>query len=193
MVTSLLGTLAAAIVFIVMSSHMASANHAAAQQALYAADAAIEETVTELRTVDWRTAPGTFVSTRLADGAPAPRAPDGTTIDAASLTRSLQAASDARYGAATDRPVWRLAGRAPFSDLLPGLIVPPAYLLVWVADDAEERDGDPARDTNGVVLIRAQAFGAAAAHRSIEAGLELEAAAAPPRREVRILFWREIR
>lgn len=193
MVTSLIAALAAAVVFIAMSGSLASANHAAGQQALYAADAAVEEILSELRAADWAAAPGAFASTRLADASPAPRAPDGTPVDLSRLTGALQAESDARYGLGPDHPVWRLAGRGAFRDLLPGLIVPPAYLVVWVADDGAERDGDPGHDSNRLVVVRADAFGSAAAHRSIEAALMLELSASPLRHEVRIASWREVR
>ena len=50
MVTTLLATLSGALVLVVMSESMASANHGAAQQALYAAEAALEDTLSELQT-----------------------------------------------------------------------------------------------------------------------------------------------
>ncbi len=202
-VTTLVATLAAAIVLVVMSNGLASANYGAAQQALYAADAALEETIAELRAADWGGLPGGAASLRLHDGTASPRAPDGSAIAVARLQAALQADSDARYGASPNRPVWHLYGRAPYADLLPGLIVPPAYLVVWIADDGDERDGDPERDSNRIVLVRAEAFGSTGAHRTVEAVLALQTApgtvvdpAAPPppeRREVRILSWREVR
>ncbi len=202
-VTALLGTLVAALVLVVMSESLTSANHAAAQQALYAADAALEATISELQAADWPSLPGGFVSGRLRDGSADPRSPDGTRLDLARLMTLRQAESDARFGALPDRPVWRLAGRAPLRDLLPGLVVPTAYLLIWVADDPDERDADPQRDSNLIVLIRAEAFGPSGAHRSLEATLSLQVATppvedpdAPPppeRRHVRMLAWREAR
>lgn len=202
-VTALLGTLVAALVLVVMSESLTSANHAAAQEALYAADAALEAIISELRAADWTFLPGGFVSGRLRDGSADPQSPDGTRLDLARLTTRHQAESDARFGALPDRPVWRLAGRAQFLDLLPGLTVPAAYLIVWVADDPDERDRDTRRDSNRIVLIRAEAFGISGAHRSVEATLSLQVAArpaegpdAPPppeRREVRVLAWREVR
>ena len=35
----------------------------------------------------------------------------------------------------------------------------PAFLAVWVADDAVDGDGDPSADKNGVILVRGAAFG----------------------------------
>lgn len=203
MVTTLLTTLSAAAVLVVMTESMASANHAAAQQALYAADAALEQTLSEVQAADWRSLPGVAVSARLWDGALTPRAPDGAVLDLAQLATARQAESDVAFGISPDRPVWRLFGHAPLSDLAPpGAVVPPAYLLVWMADDGDERDGEPGRDSNNVLMVRVEAFGASHSHRSIEATLALQTAPAaeagggpPPedRREVRVLSWKEVR
>jgi hypothetical protein len=205
MVTTLLATLSAAAVLVVMTESIASANHGAAQQALYAADAALEETLSELQAADWRSLPGAAVSARLRDGAMAPRAPDNAVLDLAALTTARQAESDAAFGVSPDHPVWHLFGHAPLSDLTPaGAVVPPAYLLVWMADDGDERDGEAERDSNDVLMVRVEAFGASHAHRSIEATLALQTGSAaepaegggfPPgtRREVRVLSWTEVR
>ena len=117
-----------------------------------------------------------------------------------------QAESDAAFGISPDHPVWRLFGHAPLSDLTPaGAVVPSAYLLVWMADDGDERDGEAERDSNDVLMVRVEAFGASHAHRSIEATLALQTGPAaepgegggglPPgtRREVRVLSWKEVR
>ena len=202
MVTTLVGSLAAAVVFVVMTDSLASANHGAARHALYAADAALEATLGELRLADWRVLPGGAVSARLWDDAQAPRAPDGTTLDLARLSLERQAESDEIFTASPNRPVWHLFGHAPFQDLVPGTVAPPAYLLVWLQDDGDEGDGDGERDSNDVLVVRAEAFGASGAHRSVQATVCLEttvAAGGEPgvpvvaRRAVRVLSWREVR
>jgi len=202
MVTTLVGSLAAAIVFVVMTDSLASANHGAAQHALYAADAALEATLGELRLADWRVLPGGGVSGRLWDGALAPRAPDGTILDLARLTLERQAESDAIFRASPDRPVWHLFGHAPFQDLVPDAVTLPAYLLVWLQDDGDEGDGDGERDSNDVLVVRAEAFGASGAHRSVQATICLQTADVAggepgvpvvARRAVRVLSWGEVR
>lgn len=206
MVITLLGALSAAVVLVTTAESRAAANHSAAQVALYAADAALEQTISELRGADWRTLPGGAVSARLWDGRAAPRAPDGTVLDLAQLTAARQAESDAPYGALANRPLWRLFAHAPCADLAPaGVVMPPVYLLVWMADDGDESDDDPERDSNDVVLVRAEALAASGARRSIEATLSRETGPAPGstepaggaspalRQEVRILSWREVR
>jgi hypothetical protein len=72
-----------------------------------------------------------------------------------------------------------------------------------MADDGDEEDGESERDSNDVVMVRVEAFGASHGHRSIEALLSLETAAAAAdvadgpspenRREVRLLAWKEVR
>ena len=44
----------------------------------------------------------------------------------------------------------------------------PLYLVVWVADDESDADGDPATDANRRILVWATAFGSAGARRSVE-------------------------
>jgi len=204
MVTTVLATLSGALVLVVMSESMASANHGAAQQAVYAAEAGLEDTLSELQTADWRSLPGTAVSACLRDPALTPRAPDGMALNLVALAAARQAESDAVFAASPDRPVWRLFGHGPFGDLAPGRPnIPPAYLLVWVADDGEDGDGDAARDANSRVMLRVEAYGAAGAHRSIEAVVMLQVLAAPPpadgsppppaRTAVRVLSSREVR
>jgi hypothetical protein len=107
------------------------------------------------------------------DGEALPRAPGGRTLDLAALTAERQRESDQRDGPAVfgaDSPEWRLFAHAPLSALLaaPGLDLP-LYLVVWIADDESDGDGDPAVDRNGRILVWAVAFGAGGARRSVEA------------------------
>ena len=44
----------------------------------------------------------------------------------------------------------------------------PLYLVVWVADDESDADGDPGADANRRILVWATAFGSAGARRSVE-------------------------
>jgi hypothetical protein len=160
---------------------------------------------------DWRDVPGTAVGAATPDfhdGAAAPRLPDGTVLDLARLTAERQAESNAGYGASADRPVWRLFAHAPLSRLVPADALPlAAYVVLWIADDVEDRDGDPSRDSNDVLMVRSEAFGLQGARRRIEATLEREihledvetgetGSPVPGRvrrNEVRMMCWREAR
>ena len=136
------------------------------------------------------------------DGASAPALSDGTILDLARLTLERQADSNALYPAGPDRPMWRLFAHAPISWLLPGgVIQSPTYVVLWIADDVYDRDGDPLRDSNGVLVLRAEAFGVHGVRRRIEATVAREGtdAASDPvgdggarRTEVRMICWREV-
>ena len=67
---------------------------------------------------------------------------------------------------------WRLYAHGPLSAILPrdpslGLV----RVAVWLADDPAETDGDPLRDTNGVVLLHAAGVGPSLAQRAVQATL----------------------
>jgi hypothetical protein len=72
-----------------------------------------------------------------------------------------------------------------------------AYVVAWVADDPDETDGDPSRDSNGVILVRAEAFGTRGAWRAIEATLSADVvsddAGVPIMSRVAVVTWREAR
>ena len=130
---------------------------------------------------DWSAvlaAPPANVST-FNDGAFEPRGPDGRPLDLADLTVERQRESDERDGTGVfgaDAPQWRLFAHAPMRDLLPSRRLDlPIYLVVWVADDGVDGDGDAARDVNETILVHAQAFGIAGARRSVEAAVSRSA------------------
>jgi hypothetical protein len=104
------------------------------------------------------------------------------------LTAERQVVSDTVYGPAefgADRPVWRLYAQCPLARILPpGLIGPPGYVLVWVADDAEA-DGNPAADSNGQLLVYGDGYGLFGGRRSIEVAI---GRAAPT--VIRVLAWK---
>jgi hypothetical protein len=68
---------------------------------------------------------------------------------------------------------------------------------VWIADDPGETDGDPTRDSNGILLVRAEAFGVRGSWRVVEATLagsilrDLDGVAIG--RTVSVVAWREAR
>jgi hypothetical protein len=126
-------------------------------------------------------------------------------VDLARLTAEQQADTDALYAGSTNRPVWRLLAHAPLSRALTlGSASPPLYVAVWIADDGEEADGNPLRDSNDVLIVHAVAFGLNGGKRQVDATLMREgepestsagpsssaAAAAVQRTEVRVMSWR---
>jgi Tfp pilus assembly protein PilX len=207
MVTALLGTVAAALVFVVTIESMTSGNHRLAQTSIYAADAALERAIGDLGSLaDWGAVPATatVAASDFFDGDPAPRLPDGTVLDLAKLAADRQAESDAIYAPTANRPVWHVFGRAALSTLLPeNAASNSAYLVVWVADDGDDGDGDPLRDSDGVVMLRAEAFGPSGARRRIDAVVarprpagsiagEPMVPAPADRPGIRVLCWRTV-
>ena len=208
MITALLGTLGGVFVVLVATETHISANHRDALEALYVADAGIERAIGDLRMFsDWRSVPRASPAGAPADfrdGAAAPRLPDGTILDLARLTVGRQADSNAGYPAAPDRPIWRLFAHAPIGRLMPDGVIPsPAYVIVWIADDVDDGDGDPLRDANGVLVVRAEAFGLRGLRRRIEAtvardgspggaGSDPDGEESVQRTEVRMICWREV-
>jgi hypothetical protein len=196
LIAFLLGAIGAALVTLTSTETLISASFGQAQETSYAAEAALDRALHDLATVpDWSLVlappPGNILST-FVDGTMSPRAPDGRTLDLARLTLNRQRESDTRAGAdafGANAPAWRLYAHAPLDTLLPPPRFPiPVYLVVWVADDGYDGDGDPTRDSNDSILIRAEGFGSGAAHRAYEARVARTAEGT-----VRLLAWHEIR
>jgi hypothetical protein len=206
MITALLGTLGGALLVLVTTETLISGNHRDALEGMYAADAGIERAIGDLRTISaWQPVPGVDAGATtpdFRDGARAPTLADGTILDLARLTLARQADSNAVYPAGADRPIWRLFAHAPISRLLPaGVIRSPAYVVLWIADDVDDGDGDPSRDSNGVLVLRAEAFGLRGLRRGIEATVAREAdesesgpheGESGQRTEIRLICWRQV-
>lgn len=136
------------------------------EQLRYAADAGFSLAVSELGRAPTFTG---VLSGLLLSGYPpgmGPRpVPGGRIIDLAAATAEVQA-STPDVGLNTPRWVpWvavSLEGAAPLGPSVPALLV------VWVADDEEDGDGRPDEDTNGIVRVRAAAFGPRFAQQVVE-------------------------
>jgi hypothetical protein len=171
-------------------------NTRASTETLYAAEAAGQRAIGELATIaDWSTVlapPPANVTATFDDGKTMVRAPDGRSLSVPVLTASRQAASATTYGPAAfgaDSPVWRLFGHADFRALLPpGVTAPPAYVLIYVADDGGDDDGDPQSDANGQLIVYAEAYGVSGAHRAVE----LAVLRVTPG-TIRVLSWKDPR
>jgi type II secretory pathway pseudopilin PulG len=203
MVTALLGTLGAALAFVVMTESAVAANYRAGQQGLYAADAGIERAIGDLRSLtSWRTVPGAggTSATDFNDGAIAPRAGDSTVLDLVRLTSRRQTDSNAFYPAAPDRPLWRLFAHASLDRMISGGGSGSSpYVVVWIADDPDDLDGDPSLDSNDIMIVHSEAFGIRGGRRAVEAtilretALDGAAAGGASRSDVSVIAWREVR
>ena len=177
LIAILVGAVAAALVSLTTTETLINATFRHGKETSYGAEAALERALHDLATMpDWSpvlaAAPGNLMS-GFDDGAAVTRAPDGRALDLAVLTAERQRESDQRDGPAVfgaDSPRWRLFAHASPDALMAaaGLDLP-LYLVVWVADDESDGDGDPAVDRNGRILVWAVAFGAGGARHSVEA------------------------
>jgi hypothetical protein len=77
-------------------------------------------------------------------------------IDIAALTAGISRETMMAGAHGADTPVWQVFAFTPWRVVTgqPGR----GDLVIWLADDWEERDGDPEVDSNGLILVRAAAF-----------------------------------
>ncbi|HZP47279.1 MAG TPA: hypothetical protein VFB07_02010 [Vicinamibacterales bacterium] len=186
---TLVGALAAALALTTASEAILAGDFGRAQEARYAAEAALERATSDLSALaDWNAALGGLALSPFADGPPnGVRTLDGgvvvdvaaaanaancgktTTCSAADLTAN--ATGQRPWGA--DNPVWRPFAYGPLAAMVPGGVVHSAfYVIVFVGDDPAEIDGNPLVDANGAVALRAEAFGPRGAHKAIVAVVE---------------------
>ncbi len=172
LVAVLLAGVGAALITITTTETLIAGAHRYIQETVLAADAAFERALLDLDAMpDWNAVllpPPANVQATFVDGTTHPIAPGAGTLDLAALTLRLQAESDGSGAYGADSPRWRLFGHADFDAILPAAALsPPAYLIAWVADDGWDGDGDPTRDSNGRLLLAAEAHGAGGARRRV--------------------------
>lgn len=186
MITMLVVGLGAGLLLVTSLENTIEANHAEAHAGRQAADAGLACAIAGLQsTPDWGTAlDGTTTPPPCLDAAPAWAS---TSVDVVALTAEVQAASDARFGASPDSPVWVpwMAGAAPADPR-----APPMFVVAWIADDPHDDDGDPRRDANGRVVARVTIAGPRGARATVEALLWRDPAGPG---DVVLLGWRAVR
>ena len=215
---SFLMALGSVLILLSTAETLIAANHRAAAEAFYAADAALERTLVDLNVVlDWNPVLAGAQTSTFVDGPPGVRTlADGSTLDLAQVVnlatcRKTTPCSPADAAAiTTERPWgpnnarWQLYAHGPLSDAAgPGTARTPFYGIVLVGDDPSENDADPSRDGDiigggsnsgvGVVMLRAEAFGPRHAHRAIEATIARFDTAQPAATAgVRMMNWRTV-
>ena len=178
--TMLLAGVGAMLITIATTETLISGALRHSEEAAYAAESAFDRALHDLDAIpDWSAAllpPPANLKSPVSDGQETALAPDGRRLSLQQLTSGRQAASLQSSGPPVfgpDAPVWRLFAHAQFSSTLPsGTAAPPAYLVVWLADDAWDGDGDANADSNGRLLLYAEAFGVHGAHRIVSGVIE---------------------
>lgn len=195
---ALLTALALSIALLGLGESTLAAHARTARALRHAASGAAEVAVADLRALpSWGAVlqPGAVAqisasSGRFVDSSLVARAPwDGSAIDLRAMTDAVQAASDADRGPADVPQTWRLLDYGPLARLAPGLADGPWYLAVWVADDSADTDGDPGRDSNGVIRLHAIALGPSEAVASVDLSVVRIVTAGNPDR-IRVLTVR---
>lgn len=189
LLTLLLTVAGSALIVAVATEHLITANDRDAEELAHAADAGLERGFLELSHVpEWTDMLSGRAVSRVRDGTLSPRFPDGTVVSLVDLTHHVQATTDrGPWGA--NSPTWRLFVYGRLPDIVGvALEGPPlAYVVVWVADDHADGDGNPLRDDNDTVTLRCEAYGVRHGRRAIEATV---ARADPYPAPVSVLSWR---
>ena len=175
---------------VVMNTDMrAAANFAAAREARYAADGALEIGAQELSAfADWNPLLSSGGLSGFTDGPPTGARPlgDGTVVD---LVQATNAANAELRPWGANNPIWRLFAF--------GWLGPRTYVIVWAGDDFAENDGDPSIDGGGVanpgagiLALRAEAFGVGGSHTVLEATVHRDPDESA---HLHMLSWDELR
>lgn len=169
--TLLLTALGSALVLLTTTEIAISANYRTGQEVLYAADAGIEVAAQDLLgEPQWNDVLQGRVRSAFAGSTLQSTLPDGSPVDLSLETRLLQWRTDTADTWGANNPRWRLYAFGALDDLFPGVVINDGnYVAVWVSDDPSDNDGDPLRDTNGHITLRAQAFGPFSTRRVVEA------------------------
>ena len=194
MATMLLSALGLALILTTTTETKITGNYTYAQEALYTADGAIERTVQDVLTIpDWNDMLSGVQRSAFVDGSPSGTRtlPNGAVIDLAQATNMINCGklttcsatemntSTAERPWGTNNPRYQLFAYGPSNNFIEtGTTNSPFYVVVWVADDPAETDGDPTKDGNdaankgsGVITLRAEAWGGRGAHKILEVTL----------------------
>ena len=176
MAMMLLTALGAAVVMVSNTETHIAGNYRNSQEALYAADAAVERVVQDLLLIPrWNDILGGTAQSGFVDGGmtASKTLPGGGSMSlccgANTATDQLQAETDTLNLWGANNPQWTLFAWGPLQDMLPNdQIDSPMYVAVWVADDPAETDGNPLTDGNGTLTLHAEAVGPSGTRKVVE-------------------------
>jgi hypothetical protein len=189
MATMLLTALGLTLVLMSNTETSISANYRNSQEALYAADAAVERVVQDLLLIPrWNDVlagdssvspactgvsgfmPKSQTLSAFVDGSTTVTLPNSIQqINLLSATCNLQRATSTLDLWGADDPAWRLFAWGRVDSILPDQeIDSPMYVAVWIADDPADADGNPSMDTNGTLTLHAEAYGPSGTRKVIE-------------------------
>jgi hypothetical protein len=190
-IMGLLAVAAGALLLLTSTEIASSGHHRDAQEMAFAAEAGLAVGIRELQEApDWSDVLAGVRQAAFRDATVTPTLVDGTSVDLADLTAALQAESDALSNFGADNPRWRLFAYGPARNLAPAAASSTAYLVIWIADDAADADGNPEADTNAVLQVRADSVGPRFARRGVAAAVRRTD---PAPAGLHVLTWRRVR
>lgn len=147
LLTVVVSTATGAILVVAGIERRASAGYRLAVDLRAAAEGILALAVEELASADW--------SAVLAGSGSAHWRDPQQDLDVPALTAALQAETMMGSAHGADTPVWQAFAEGSWAAVTGG--PGPARVAAWVADDWSERDSDPRRDSNDLLLVRAVA------------------------------------
>lgn len=198
----LLAAVGAAVSVASRTETLIAASFRDSREALYAAEGIAAVAVHDLAGIpDWSAALSGAAPSSFTDGSSlgSRTLPGGQTVTlccaSPSLTAEVQQRAHGGRSWGADTPSWQIFAWGPVAGwLAPGRIASAMYVVVWVADDPDDGDGNAAADANGVIELYALALGPAGTRRVLTVLIGREAAVeGPPPPRVRILSWGEVR
>jgi hypothetical protein len=185
--TAVLNGIGAGLITVTNTETAIASNYRIAGELTYAAEAGANAAISDLgRVATWTSVLSGVVRSPFCDTTLTPTTAFGDRLDLSALTMTMQAASDADARRGADNPRWRLYLYQPLSAIARTALAS-SYVVVWVADDAAEADADPQTDSNGLIAMRAEAFGPQGMQRTIDATLANDGAG------VKLVSWRDVR
>jgi hypothetical protein len=207
---TLLMTLGGGLIVLTITETRIAATYRDGIEAFYAADAAIERVIPDLQAAsDWDALFAGRVRSSFVDGpAEGLRAlDDGTHVNLAEITNMARCGKSTACSASDmdayteerpwghNNPRWALYAYGRLRTVLPaGRFDSPAYVVVLIADDALENDGDPYTDGastanpgRGALALRAHAYGPLGVRRVIEVIV------CRSQHGMRVVSWQELR
>ncbi len=172
MASMLLTALGMALIMVTDTENMITANYRNNNEALYAADAAVERVVQDLLLVpDWNRIWSENLKSSFIDNSNCTGTADTVAgrINLTAATTQLQNQTNAENLWGANNPVWRPYACGAIRDLLPDQTLESTmYAVIWTGDDPSETDGNPQADANGVLTLHAEAYGAGGTRKVIE-------------------------
>jgi hypothetical protein len=181
MAMMLLTALGAAVVMVSSTETRIAGNYRDSQEALYAADAAVERVVQDLLLIPrWNDVLNGTAQSSFVDGTSTSSIalPGGGTMTLCcgtnTATAQLQADTDTLNLWGANNPRWKLFAWGPLNGMLPAnQINSSMYVAVWVADDPADGtggvpDGNPLADVNGTLTLHAEALGPGGTRKVLE-------------------------